>query len=33
MQGSIFYNNGFSAGLICIVVIPLIEALKRETPE
>lgn len=27
------YNNGFSAGLICIVMIPLIEALKREKPE
>ena len=27
------YNNGFSAGLICIVVIPLIEALKKEAPE
>ncbi len=24
------YNNGFSAGLVCIVLVPLIEALKRE---
>lgn len=24
------YNNGFAAGLTCIVMIPLIEALKRE---
>ncbi|MCI8649424.1 MAG: DUF1576 domain-containing protein [Anaerotruncus sp.] len=24
------YNNGFSAGLVCIVLLPLIEALKRE---
>lgn len=24
------YNNGFSAGLICIVLVPLIEGLRRE---
>lgn len=24
------YNNGFSAGLVCIVLVPLIEALQRE---
>ena len=24
------YNNGFSAGLTCIIMIPLIEALKSE---
>ena len=25
------YNNGFSAGLVCIVLVPLIEALRRES--
>jgi len=24
------YNNGFSAGLTCVIMIPLIEALKSE---
>ena len=24
------YNNGFSAGLVCIVLVPLIEALRRD---
>ena len=24
------YNNGFSAGLVCIVLLPLIQALRRE---
>jgi len=27
------YNNGFAAGLTCIIMIPLIEALKREPEE
>lgn len=26
------YNNGFSAGLVCIVLIPLIESVRREKP-
>ena len=25
------YNNGFSAGLVCIVLVPLIESLRKET--
>lgn len=25
------YNNGFSAGLVCIVLVPLIEALRRDS--
>ena len=24
------YNNGFSAGLVCIVLLPLIQAIRRE---
>lgn len=27
------YNNGFAAGLTCIILIPLIEALKRESED
>ena len=27
------YNNGFSAGLTCVIMIPLIEALKSEPEE
>ncbi|MBQ3574559.1 MAG: DUF1576 domain-containing protein [Clostridia bacterium] len=27
------YNNGFAAGLTCVIMIPLIEALKREPEE
>jgi len=31
--GMNLYNNGFSAGLTCIIMIPLIEALKKEPEE
>lgn len=31
--GMNLYNNGFSAGLVCILLIPLIEALKPEPEE
>jgi len=31
--GMNLYNNGFSAGLTCIIMIPLIEALKTEPEE
>ena len=27
------YNNGFAAGLTCILVIPIIEALRPEPKE
>jgi len=27
------YNNGFAAGLTCVILVPLIEALKREPEE
>ena len=27
------YNNGFTAGITCIIMIPLIEALKTEPEE
>ena len=26
------YNNGFSAGLVCIVLVPLIEAVQTSLP-
>ena len=31
--GMNLYNNGFAAGLTCILVIPVIEALKKEPEE
>ena len=31
--GMNLYNNGFAAGLTCILVIPVIEALKKEPKE
>lgn len=27
------YNNGFAAGLVCIVLLPLIEAFRKDLPE
>ena len=27
------YNNGFAAGLVCVLLIPVIEALKPEPKE
>ena len=31
--GMNLYNNGFAAGLTCVLVIPVIEALKKEPKE
>ena len=31
--GMNLYNNGFAAGLTCVLVIPIIEALKSEPKE
>ena len=27
------YNNGFAAGLVCILLVPIIEAVKPEPAE
>ena len=34
LQGGMnLYNNGFTAGLVCVLLVPIIEALKPEPEE
>lgn len=30
MAGSILYNNGFTAGLVALILVPLIQSFKKE---
>ena len=32
-EGMNLYNNGFAAGLVCIVLVPVLEALKGDQAE